>query len=117
MNPIEKQQQQRVVIPEQDFILKYPSPVTVHVQVPNDLSFASWNLNGQEIFIRIAVTAIVKEVKEMISQQLGGMPVNKQQLKERNSSAFCKDAETLAKLNIGEGTRLELTMKARGGKR
>ena len=110
----QQQQQQRIVISEEEFMLKYPTPVTVYVRVPNDPSFSSWNLNGQEVSITLSVTSTVKEAKEMMSLQLGGMPVNKQQLKERNSTAFCKDVETLAKLNIGQGARLELIMKLRG---
>ena len=112
-----QQHQQLSIISEEEFVKKYPNPVSIYVHVPVESSLATWNLNGQQLMIKITVTSTVKELKEMISLQLGGMPANKQQLKEMNSSTFCKDVETLAKLNIGEGFHLELLLKSRGGKR
>lgn len=112
-----QQQQQLTIVSEEEFVKKYPNPVTLYIHVPIDQSLASWNLNGQQLIIKITVTSTVKELKEIISLQLGGMPTNKQQLKEMNSSTFCKDVETLAKINIGEGCHLELLLKSRGGKR
>jgi hypothetical protein len=43
------------------------------------------------------------------------MPGNKMQLKTLTGSAFFKDTQTLASLNIGEGGTVELSLKTRGG--
>ena len=115
--PQQQYQQQLTIVSEEEFVKKYPNPITLYVNVPVEPAFATWNLNGQQVTIKINVTSTIKELKEIISLQLGGMPANKQQIKEINSSIFCKDVETLAKLNIGEGFHLELQLKSRGGKR
>ena len=61
------------------------------------------------------VTQSVKELKDSIGALIGGMPSNKQQLK--CPSGFLKDKDTLASMNIGDGTVLELSVRSRGGKR
>lgn len=59
----------------------------------------------------------MKEIKESVAaQHLGNMPVGKFQLKHA-IHGFLKDANSLAGLNLGSNTILELTIKSRGGKR
>jgi hypothetical protein len=61
----------------------------------------------------------VKTVKEMIAntvRESGGtetMPTNKQQLRI-GGGPFMKDAMTLAALNVGEGSVVEMSVKRRG---
>jgi hypothetical protein len=58
----------------------------------------------------------VKELKALLVDLLGGMPAAKQQLR-LPSGPFFKDAQTLAALNVGEGERVEVSLKTRGGKK
>jgi len=59
----------------------------------------------------------VKELKELLStHHVNGMPPGKQQLKIQELG-FLKDTSTLAALNIGDGTNIELSAKSRGGKK
>jgi hypothetical protein len=58
----------------------------------------------------------VKELKAALVDLLGGMPVTKQQLRIPGG-AFFKDAQTLAALNVGDGDKVELSLKTRGGKK
>jgi hypothetical protein len=102
------------LIPEDVFARQNSSPVNVTVNIPSD-SASSWELRGQSLTVSINVSQTVKELKDCIGALIGGMPPNKQQLK--SSSGFLKDKDTLAALNIGDGTVLELSVRSRGGKR
>ncbi len=62
------------------------------------------------------VTSSVREVKEKLSELLGGFPVAKQQLKDA-LKGFLKDGDSLAAMNVGDSDFLELSAKTRGGKR
>jgi splicing factor 3A subunit 1 len=98
------------------FAEMHPNPIDLIVSVPNDPASANWNFNGQSITIQVAVTMGVKDLKEMLSVQfLGNLAANKMQLKTV-ALGFLKDT-TLAALNIGPGTVLEVSAKSRGGKR
>ena len=102
------------LIGEEEFAARYPNPINVTVHVPSDSS-STWELRGQVISVSIRVTQTVKELKDSIGAQVGGMPSNKQQLK--GPAGFLKDKETLASLNIGESSVVELQVRSRGGKR
>jgi splicing factor 3A subunit 1 len=98
------------------FAALYPGPIELTINIPQDSSASNWNFNGQTIRIQIPVTMSVKDIKEMLgNEHLGNMPANKMQLKTV-SHGFLKDA-SLAALNIGPGTQIELSAKSRGGKR
>lgn len=103
-----------MVVPEEDFAARYPSPVNIIVNIPTD-SNSTWELRGQSLSVCVGVTQTVKELKDCIGALIGGMPPNKQQLK--SSSGFLKDKDTLASLNIGDSHILELSVRSRGGKR
>eukprot|EP01083_Nonionella_stella_P125893 380849_1 len=100
-----------------DFASSLPSPnVPLTISVPNDPSNSGWMFNGQTISITVDVMMKVKEIKQQLQSQLGGMPVNKMQLKA--ATGFVKDSLSLAHLNIGPNNgSLELVPKTRGGKR
>ena len=53
----------------------------VRVQVPSDSGYSNWNFNGQQVTTSLDPTATVRDLKQSLSSQLGGMPANKQQLK------------------------------------
>lgn len=57
--------------------------VSINVQLPSpDASVpAAWNLQGQTVSVAFNVNSSVKQLKEALSAQLGGMPASKQQLK------------------------------------
>ena len=96
--------------------LSDPANVEVTVQTPADSTNASWNLDGRAVSVRVDVTTgTVKAVKEACRSELGGMPTNKMQLR-MPGAGFLKDKDTLAGLNIGPGTTLDLVPKKRGGR-
>ena len=96
--------------------LSDPTNVEVTIQTPADSTNASWNLDGRAVSVRVDVTTgTVKAVKEACRSELGGMPTNKMQLR-MPGAGFLKDKDTLAGLNIGPGTTLDLVPKKRGGR-
>jgi len=112
-----------VLMPADQFAALFGTgEISVQVQLPavgTDASVpATWNLQGQTVTVAVKVTDSVKQLKELLSIQLGGMPANKQQLKASAAGlGFLKDANSLAELNVGDGAVLEMTLKSRGGKR
>lgn len=76
---------------------------------------AAWGLNGQRVAVTVGVRTTGRELKELLSSRLGGMPSSKQQLKSQTGS-FLKDTASLAHMNIGDGVSLELSVRSRGGR-
>jgi len=111
--------QQQETLPEAEFIatLENPAEVAFCVRIPYDASNAGWNFNGQTIDLSPGATTTVKEVKAMLKEQLGGMPINKMQLKHPDSGFMNKDGLTLAHFNVGPGMTLDLVPKTRGGRK
>ena len=107
------------LLPEAEFAASLPKPeVTIQIRVPNDPSQMAWNFYGQIVSLAVDVMAQVKTVKGALSTaHLNGMPANKIQLKNPATGAFLKDNLTLAALNIGPSTTLEIVPRARGGKK
>lgn len=98
-------------------LLLFQGPIELRVQVPSDSNNSGWKLNGQMLTLSCSVSSTVKEVKQMLSVELGGMPPNKQQLKDM-LLGFLKDSSSLAKYNISNGhTPLELVVRSRGRRR
>jgi hypothetical protein len=56
----------------------------------------------------------MKELKNMLKEQLGGMPVNKMQIKHPVSGFMNKDGLSLAHSNVGPMATLDLVPKTRG---
>lgn len=110
------------ILSEEDFIQSLSDPnITLSIIVPNqdatNSALSSWNFNGQTISITVDVRTKIKAIKQQIQSQLGGMPVNKMQLKSP-STGFLKDASSLAFLNIGPNYEpLQLVPKVRGGRK
>jgi hypothetical protein len=88
--------------------------VVLAIKCPEDDSNPQWNLRGQLISLSVpGVKASIKEVKELLTPMLGGMPPNKMQLKSP-ASGFLKDSQTLASYNVAGNTTLELLPRSRG---
>ncbi len=105
------------LIPAEEFAAIYSGPCNIDISLPNDSSNAQHNLNGQTVTLHVTVLTTVKELKEMLSNNhLNQMGTGKIQLKH-NVHGFLKDANSLASLNLGNGTSLEMSVKSRGGKR
>ncbi|KAL7443201.1 hypothetical protein ACHAXH_005637 [Discostella pseudostelligera] len=107
------------LLSESDFIatLSDPDDIPICIRVPHDSTNSNWNFNGQTIDITVKATSQVKELKEMLSAQLGGMPMNKMQLKHPSSGFMNKDGLTMAYFNVGPMTTIDLVPKTRGGRK
>lgn len=107
------------LLPEAEFAATLAKPeVTIQIRVPNDPSQMAWNFYGQIVSLAVDVMSQVKTVKGALSTaHLNGMPANKIQLKNPATGVFLKDNLTLAALNIGPSTTLEIVPRARGGKK
>jgi splicing factor 3A subunit 1 len=107
------------LLSESEFAASLSKPeVNLQIRVPNERSQMAWNFYGQIVSVSVDVMSNVKSVKkELSTAHLNGMPANKIQLKNPATGMFLKDAMTLAALNIGPNTSLELVPKTRGGKK
>jgi len=107
---------QNQTISESDFIatLSNPDEIPICIRIPHDPSNAHWNFNGQTIDLTIKATSKIKELKGMLMDHLGGMPVNKMQLKHPSSGFMNKDGLSMAYFNVGPMTTVDLVPKTRG---
>mmetsp|Transcript_23564 Transcript_23564/g.47673 ORF Transcript_23564/g.47673 Transcript_23564/m.47673 type:complete len:768 (-) Transcript_23564:77-2380(-) len=117
--PLPPQQTQPEILPEDDFIATLPNPdaVPITIQIPDDPSNANWNFNGQTIEFTLAATSKIKQVKEKLVGELGGMPLNKMQLKHPVTGFMNKDGLSLGYFNVGPGVVIDLVPKIRGGRK
>ena len=100
-----------------EFAASLPSAnIKLSVTIPVDNNYLQWNFLGQLLSIEVNAMTTIKSVKEIIQKDLGGMPVNKMQLKS-TEGVFLKDGNTLASLHIGPTAVLELVPKVRGGRK
>ena len=104
------------LLSEDDFVASLPdSNVQLSIVVPNDENVQHWMFNGQTLAMSVDARHKVKMVKEELKLLLGGMPVNKMQL--RYDGTFLKDSLSLGVLNIGPLATLHLVPKTRGGRK
>ncbi len=106
------------LLSESEFAAKHPGAVTLQLQCPVDESNAAWGLQGQTLSLPVgSVMRSVKELKEQLSPLLGGMPLNKMQIKSP-LHGFLKDGQSLASYNVGapDSSFLELRTRSRGGR-
>ena len=110
---------QQTVLSEEDFIATLDNPDEIYfcVVIPHDPSNSNWNFNGQTIDVTLGARSKIKDVKEFLKSQLGGMPMNKMQLRHPVSGFMNKDALTLAHFNVGPGMTIDLVPKTRGGRK
>mmetsp|Transcript_29137 Transcript_29137/g.40781 ORF Transcript_29137/g.40781 Transcript_29137/m.40781 type:complete len:676 (+) Transcript_29137:122-2149(+) len=115
--PVVEPEETPEILPEAEFIASLSdTSVSLSIQIPNDSSNSAWNFNGQIVSLSVDVTSKIKLIKEELKSHLGGMPVNKIQLKSSNAG-FLKDSATLAQLNIGPSAELDMVPKTRGGRK
>ncbi|DBA01969.1 TPA: hypothetical protein N0F65_006702 [Lagenidium giganteum] len=103
------------LLTEAEFAALNPGNVRLAIKVPQDTDNAQWKLEGQTINVEVDIKDTIRTVKEKLSVLLGGMPINKQQLKA--TVGFLKDSLSCAHYNFANGTPLELTVRQRGGRR
>jgi len=117
--PVPEQISENTILSEEDFIatLSDPDEINICIRIPHDPSNSNWNFNGQTVDITIKPMSKIKDLKGMLKDQLGGMPVNKMQLKHPSSGFMNKDTLTIAHYNIRPMTTIELVPKTRGGGR
>ncbi|KAL3796696.1 hypothetical protein HJC23_009996 [Cyclotella cryptica] len=113
------QQQQQTTLSEEEFIaaLENPDEIYFCVLVPHDPSNSNWNFNGQTIDLTLGAKSKIKDVKELLKEQLGGMPINKMQLRHPVTGFMNKDGLSLGHFNVGPGMTLDLVPKTRGGRK
>jgi hypothetical protein len=111
--------QQPTILPEDDFIATLDNPNEIYfcVLIPHDPSNSNWNFHGQTIDVTLTAKSKIKDVKELLKGQLGGMPMNKMQLRHPASGFMNKDALSLAHYNVGPGMTIDLVPKTRGGRK
>lgn len=104
---------------ESDFIatLATPDDIPICIRIPHDPTNSHWNFNGQTLDITVKATSKIKELKNMPKEELGGMPMNKMQIKHPNSGFMNKDGLSMAYFNVGPMTTLDLVPKTRGGRK
>jgi splicing factor 3A subunit 1 len=100
------------LLSEEEFLAAHPGPVKVSVAVPAQ-DKPEWNFNGQTLTFEMDPKQTITDLKNLLKDQLGGMPPAKQKLEVRGIG-FLKDGATLASLNITNDTVITLGVKARG---
>ncbi|CAM9113570.1 unnamed protein product [Chrysoparadoxa australica] len=80
--PVPSQPPPPSVLPEDEWARENEGAMQITVQCPTDDSTPSWGLKGQTVSISLpSVMATVKSLKQALQGQLGGMPLNKQQVR------------------------------------
>jgi splicing factor 3A subunit 1 len=117
-NPVKDAVEIETIMSEAEFAKSLSnSKIYLLIKIPNDPTYEAWNFNGQTISITVDVMTAVKDIKQQLQSRLGGMPLNKMQLRSSNIG-FLKDNLSLAYFNIGPSNNsLELIPKIRGGRR
>ena len=128
--PETKPPPEKKLLPADEFIASLgENPVVeLQIRVPNDATCQNWNFFGQTVTLSdVNPSSSIRDIKEILSKQhLNSMPVNKIQLKtvvapspgtpDAKGKFLNKNNATLATLNIGPTTVLELKSKTRGGR-
>ncbi|XP_018794376.1 PREDICTED: splicing factor 3A subunit 1 isoform X2 [Bactrocera latifrons] len=102
------------LIPEEEFISKHKSPITIQIQIPNVVDKSEWKLNGQTIAFSLSLTDTVSNLKAKIQDETG-MPPAKQKISYEGM--FFKDSNTMAFYNLLSGATIHLQIKERGGRK
>ena len=104
------------LVPEKQWAQMHPGAIPLHIQIPNEGGDPSWGFHGQILQISVDINQRISDIKALLSDILGGMPLHKMKLKNNLHSVF-KDINTLAHYNLVPGCIVELTIKERGGRR
>lgn len=109
-----KMRSEETLMPEAQFLVKYKSPVSLKVAVPNMSEKPEWRLKGQLLTLTLPLSDTVSVIKAKIHEETG-MPPGKQKLQWEG--LFFKDSNSLAYYNIMPGTIINLQLKERGGRK
>ncbi|KAF7280365.1 splicing factor 3a subunit 1 [Rhynchophorus ferrugineus] len=102
------------LVPEEVFLARNPSPVTVKVTIPVMPEKTEWKLNGQVLTYTLPLGESVSNLKAKIQEEIN-MPPAKQKL--FFDGMFFKDSNTLAYYNITPAATIQLQVKERGGRK
>eukprot|EP00698_Gefionella_okellyi_P005528 TRINITY_DN15041_c0_g1_i1.p1 TRINITY_DN15041_c0_g1~~TRINITY_DN15041_c0_g1_i1.p1 ORF type:complete len:741 (+),score=214.30 TRINITY_DN15041_c0_g1_i1:52-2223(+) len=93
--------------PEDAWLARFPNPVTIAVSTHT----------GQSLQLTVGLNITVTTLKELLSQQLSGLPPAKMRLKVDGPAGFLKDQMTLAAYNLMPNSLVQLSLKERGGRK
>ncbi|KAH1012185.1 hypothetical protein HUJ05_011385 [Dendroctonus ponderosae] len=102
------------LIPEEVFLARNPSPVSIKVTIPMMPEKSEWKLNGQVLGFTLPLADNVANLKTKIQEELN-MPPAKQKL--FFDGMFFKDQNSLGYYNITQGAVIQLQVKERGGRK
>ncbi|KAL1517163.1 hypothetical protein ABEB36_000962 [Hypothenemus hampei] len=102
------------LVPEEIFIARNPSPVSIKVTIPVMPEKSEWKLNGQMLAYTLPLTENVGNLKSKIQEEIN-MPPAKQKL--FFDGMFFKDQNSLGYYNITPGAVIQLQIKERGGRK
>ncbi|XP_050336962.1 splicing factor 3A subunit 1 isoform X2 [Bactrocera neohumeralis] len=112
--PNKKMRSEDNLIPEEEFVSKHKSPITIQIQIPNVVDKSEWKLNGQTIAFSLSLADTVSNLKAKIQDETG-MPPAKQKISYEGM--FFKDSNTMAFYNLLSGATIHLQIKERGGRK
>ncbi|CAG9857484.1 unnamed protein product [Phyllotreta striolata] len=102
------------LVPENVFLSRNPSQVSIKISVPVMPEKSEWRLKGQMVSWTLALTESVSNLKAKIQEETN-MPPAKQKL--FFDGMFFKDSNTLAYYNVTQGAVIQLQIKERGGRK
>ncbi|XP_039960911.1 splicing factor 3A subunit 1 isoform X3 [Bactrocera tryoni] len=112
--PNKKMRSEDNLIPEEEFVSKHKSPITIQIQIPNVVDKSEWKLNGQTIAFSLSLADTVSNLKAKIQDETG-MPPAKQKISYEGM--FIKDSNTMAFYNLFSDATIHLQIKERGGRK
>lgn len=104
------------LISEKQWAQMHSGPVPIHIQIPSEGGDVKWGFHGQILQLSVEMKNSIGDVKQQLSEILGGMPVSKMKLKNITHSVM-KDSNSLAFYNVSPASIVELAIRERGGRR
>jgi len=116
-DPTAKKLNPAMMIPENQWAVKYPTPIQVLVQVNLGADAVAASVPSA-IPLELNVKTTIQDVKAMLAPKVSaaGATVTSMKLKGQATGYILKNNMTLAFYNISPGSVIELTKKQRGGK-
>ncbi|CAH0553305.1 unnamed protein product [Brassicogethes aeneus] len=102
------------LVPEEVFLARNPSPVSIKVAIPVIPDKPEWKLTGQMVSYTLPLSESVSNLKVKIQEETNMAPAKQKLFFD---GMFFKDSNTLAYYNITQGAVIQLQVKTRGGKK
>ncbi|XP_019872395.1 splicing factor 3A subunit 1 isoform X2 [Aethina tumida] len=102
------------LIPEEVFLTRNPSPVSIKVAIPMVPDKPEWKLSGQMVSFTLPLSETVANLKAKLQEETNMAPAKQKLFFD---GMFFKDSNTLAYYNITPGAVIQLQVKQRGGKK